>query len=130
MSNKYSNAVLYKALVDKYKLNPILDPKHKYRGTYSSKDDSITLREADPIVLAHELGHREDLAKLLPLHAALGGIGNLLNWNRLIRYATYLKEKAAVENGLDILRSVDASPEVVDYAKRDAERYLKEVQGD
>ena len=95
----------------------------------------IVLREENPYVLAHEIGHtrsrgswRQRLADIV------GGSGNVVYRLPLLRRAggglisagTYMKERAADAKALDVLREAGVSEDMIEKAKR---AYLRHSRG-
>lgn len=106
-TKKANKDELYNRILETYKHIPIeINPKHTSRGTaYLRGTPRVVLRDKDPMVLAHELGHidndRKATQKLIDL---MGWAANTTGWEWLMGKATIAKEKYANRRGLEILK--------------------------
>lgn len=125
--NRYDD-VLYKKLLDKFpEVKVKIKKSHSSNGSWDR--EGIILKDKHPLILAHELGHyRSYHSKLPKLYNILGWLANVINSNKLGRYATYLKEEDAVEHSLEILEELKAKKELREVVRKDSERYLAEVR--
>ena len=117
-----NNVELYKAILKVYKNKyPIkIDSNHTSSGTVYDikKNPNVVLREEDPMVLAHELGHIENNKATQKLIDLMGWTANTTGWNWLMGKATLAKERLANKHGLRILREHNADPEYLKEAEQ------------
>jgi hypothetical protein len=122
---------LYKAILEAYKHIPIeINPNHTSSGTaYLRGTPRVVLRDKDPMVLAHELGHidndRKATQKLIDL---MGWTANTTGWEWLMGKATVAKESLANRTALKILDKHKAPPEYREYARKAFDEYIDRIK--
>jgi hypothetical protein len=120
---------LYNKLLNKYKNKYRIEehPSYKFKGEaiIEGPTPKIIIRDKQPHILAHELGHMENKSKPLQLLInAIGATGNFTGINWLTNKATRYKEMYANKAGLDILRQAGASEADMRKAQSDYSQYI------
>ena len=131
MPKKAYDTDLYKRMTDKYKHIPItIDPKHTSSGTaYLRGTPRVVLRDQDPLVLAHELGHVDNQGTATQaVIDLLGWTANTTGWNWLMGKATEYKERYANHRGLEILRDLNADNKYIDGVSKAYDSYIDDIR--
>jgi hypothetical protein len=130
-TKKANKDELYNRILEAYKHIPIeINPNHTSSGTaYLRGTPRVVLRDKDPMVLAHELGHidndRKATQKLIDL---MGWTANTTGWEWLMGKATVAKESLANRTALKILDKHKAPPEYREYARKAFDDYIDRIK--
>ena len=118
-----------KSTYPQYKI--VVNPEHTSSGTAIMRGDDphIILRDEDPLVLAHEIGHMENRQKALQyLIDVLGLTANTTGWEWLMGKATEYKERYANHTGMDILRRAHANSIYLKKVQKGYDDYIDRIR--
>ena len=131
MPKKAHDAELYTRILNKYKHIPIhIDPNHTSSGTaYLRGEPRVVLRDKDPLVLAHELGHVDNQGTATQaVIDLLGWTANTTGWNWLMGKSTEYKERYANHTGMDILRKAQADASYLKEVQKGYDQYIEDIR--